>query len=188
MSDYSTVKPAFRLGPSQQVNVGNTVEGYVEVSPKVVSGFSQPIKTHQVWASILWPFETTNTNISVNHSNLMVFDPFQLVLNPDGFSASYVDFNVSAGSLVPYVIGSGAHVSTVYTSGTPGENMSLHGPGPQGLWEGFTAPFPFGENGVNVGATDISISAPGLRSSQSLVESYGDWHVTTILGNIANSV
>ena len=182
MSDllYSTVKSAFRLGPSQQINIGGTVKGYVEVSPKVVPRFNQPIKTHQMWASILWAFETTNKNISVNHSNLMVFDPFQLILNPDGFSASYVDLTVSAGALVPYMIGD--KVDTLYTpGGSPGENMTLYGSDPQGLWEGFSAPFPFG-------AEDISISVPGLESSQSLVESYGDWHVTTVLGNASDPI
>ncbi len=179
LSDYSTVKPAFRLGPSQQINSDGVVVGYVEVDPKVAPGFTQPIKTHQIWASILWPFETTNTNISVNHSGLMIFDPLQILLNSDGFSTSYTDLTVSAGALVPYVLG--LNETTLYTPGSPGENMTLHGSDPLGLWEGFTVPFPFG-------SPDIRITVPGLESSQSLVESYGDWHVTAILGNASDPI
>lgn len=180
MSDFSTVKPAFRLGPSQQIASDTTVVRYQEVNPKVVPGFNQPIKTHQVWASILWPFETTNTNISVNHSGLMVFDPLQILINPDGFSLSYIDLTVSAGALIAYTLGS-SPITTLYTPGSDGQNMTLHGSDPQELWEGFLAPFPFG-------AADIKISVPGLTSPQSLVESYGDWHVTAVLGNASDPV
>lgn len=180
MSDFSTVKPAFRLGPSQQIASGTTVVGYQEVNPKVVPGFNQPIKTHQVWASILWPFETTNTNISVNHSGLMVFDPLQIILSSDGFSLSYIDLTVAAGALIAYTLGL-SPITTLYTPGSAGQNMTLHGSDPNGLWEGFFVPFPFGD-------PDVKVSVPGLLSPQSLVEFYGDWHVTAVLGNASDPV
>lgn len=178
MSDFTTTKPAFRLGPCQQVGA----DGYREIDPKVVPGFSQPIKTHQVWTSILWPFETTNTVISVNHSNLMVFDPLQIILSSDGFALAHIDLNVNTGSLIPYVLGK-PPTTTLYSPGTNPTNMTLHGSDPLGLWGGFNLPFPFGTNNG-----DISIHVPRLSSPQSLVESYGDWHVTAILGNAPDPV
>jgi hypothetical protein len=72
----------------------------------------------------------------------MVFDPLQIILSSDGFSLSYIDLTVSAGAFIAYTLGS-SPIETLYTPGSDGQNMTLHGSDPRGLWEGFLAPFPF---------------------------------------------
>lgn len=87
---YSTSLPPGTVGPQN-------VDG-VNISPKISSGFSQPVQTNDFWSSLIFPF------FGDPHSNVMTAHPINAKAVSQGLQIGYPTDVTFAGSdyLYPY--------------------------------------------------------------------------------------